>query len=178
VHLNIKKLGEIGRIGHRIHGDRRTRVSCIGWEFLHVAIDDHSHLTYAEVLPDELGETTAAFLMRAVACFASHGITVEHLLTDYGGAYRSLIFATICLELCISQRFTRPYRPQANGKAERVIRTFLTEWAYARAFGRSYWRTRVLANYLAFDNFARRLSALVYLAPASHACLLRCEQHP
>lgn len=167
VHLDIKKLGKIGRVGHRIHGQRDTRVRGIGWEFLHVAIDDHSRLTYAEVLPDELGETTAAFLVRAVAWFASHGITVERLLTDNGGAYRSLIFATTCLDLGISQRFTRAYRPQTNGKAERVIRTLLTEWAYARAFGRSYWRTRALDDYLIFYNFQRRHSALNYLPPAS-----------
>lgn len=167
VHLDIKKLGKIGRVGHRIHGQRETRVRGIGWECLHVAIDDHSRLTYAEVLPDELGETTAAFLVRAVAWFASHGITVERLLTDNGSAYRSLTFATTCLELGISQRFTRAYRPQTNGKAERVIRTLLTEWAYARAFGRSYWRTRALDDYLIFYNFQRRHSALNYLPPAS-----------
>lgn len=167
VHLDIKKLGKIGRVGHRIHGRRETRVRGIGWECLHVAIDDHSRLTYAEVLPDELGETTAAFLVRAVAWFASHGITVERLLTDNGGAYRSLIFATTCLELGISQRFTRAYRPQTNGKAERMIRTLLAEWAYARAFGRSYWRTRALDDYLSFYNFQRRHSALNYLPPAS-----------
>jgi transposase InsO family protein len=167
VHLDIKKLGKIGRVGHRIHGDRRTRVTGIGWECVHVAIDDHSRLTYAEVLPDELGETTAAFLVRAVAWFAQQGIVVERLLTDNGGAYRSLVFATTCLSLGISQRFTRPYRPQTNGKAERVIRTLLTEWAYARAYGRSHWRTRALADYLHFYNFHRRHSALHYLPPAS-----------
>lgn len=167
VHLDIKKLGKIGRVGHRIHGDRRTRVTGIGWEYLHVAIDDHSRLTYAEVLPDELGDTTAAFLVRAVAWYASHGITVERLLTDNGGAYRSLVFATTCLDLGISQRFTRAYRPQTNGKAERMIRTLLNEWAYARAFGRSYWRTRALDDYLWFYNFHRPHSALNYLPPAS-----------
>ncbi len=134
---------------------------------MHVAIDDHSRLTYAEVLPDELGDTTAAFLIRAVAWFAQHGIIVERLLTDNGSAYRSLVFATTCLSLGIGQRFTQPYRPQANGKAERVIRTLLTEWAYARAYGRSHWRTRALDDYLYFYNFHRRHSALRYLLPAS-----------
>jgi transposase InsO family protein len=167
VHLDIKKLGKIGRVGHRIHGNRRTRVTGIGWECVHVAIDDHSRLTYAEVLPDELGETTAAFLVRAVAWFASHDIVVERLLTDNGSAYRSLTFATTCLTLGISQRFTQAYRPQTNGKAERVIRTLLTEWAYARAYGRSHWRTRALDAYLHYYNFTRRHSALNYLPPAS-----------
>lgn len=167
VHLDIKKLGKIGRVGHRIHGDRRTRVTGIGWECLHVAIDDHSRLTYSEVLPDELGDTTAAFLVRAVAWFEAQGIVVERLLTDNGSAYRSLIFATTCLELGISQRFTRAYRPQTNGKAERMIRTLLTEWAYARAYGRSHWRTRALDDYLYFYNFQRPHSALNYQPPAS-----------
>ncbi|HYW31827.1 MAG TPA: IS481 family transposase [Gemmatimonas sp.] len=167
VHLDIKKLGKIGRVGHRIHGDRRTRVTGIGWEYLHVAIDDNSRVTYSEVLPDELGDTTAAFLVRAVTWFAAHGIVVERLLTDNGGAYRSLIFATTCLELGLSQRFTRAYRPQTNGKAERMIRTLLTEWAYARAYGRSYWRTRALDDYLSFYNFHRPHSALNYQPPAS-----------
>ena len=167
VHLDIKKLGKIGRVGHRMHGNRRTRARGIGWECVHVAIDDHSRLTYAEVLPDELGETTAAFLVRAVAWFAQQGIVVERLLTDNGSPYRSLVFATTCLSLGIGQRFTRPYRPQTNGKAERVIRTLLTEWAYARAYGRSHWRTRALDDYLHFYNFHRRHSALNYRPPAS-----------
>lgn len=178
IHLNIKKLGKIGHVGNRIHGQRDTCVRGIGWEFLHVAIDDHSRLTYAEVLPDEVGETTAAFLVRVVAWFASHGITVEQLLTDNGSAYRSLTFATTCLELGISQRFTRACCPQTNGKAERMIRTLFTEWACARGFGRSYWRTRALDDYLIFYNLHRRHSALNYLPPQPHAYLLRCEQRP
>ncbi|WP_396222959.1 DDE-type integrase/transposase/recombinase [Gemmatimonas sp.] len=93
VHLDIKKLGTIGRVGHRIHGNRRTRVDGIGWEYTHVAIDDHSRMSYAEVLPDETAETTAGFLRRAVAWYAAQGITVERLLTDNGSAYRSHHFA-------------------------------------------------------------------------------------
>ena len=93
VHLNIKKLDKIGRVGHRIHGNRRTRVPGIGWEYTHVAVDDHSRLSYAEVLADETAETTAGFLRRAVAWFAAQGLTVERLLTDNGPAYRSLHFA-------------------------------------------------------------------------------------
>lgn len=167
VHLDIKKLGKIGRVGHRIHGNRRTRVTGIGWEYTHVAIDDHSRLAYSEVLADETAETTAGFLRRAVAWYAAQGIVVERLLTDNGPAYRSLHFATVALELGLSQRFTQPYRPQTNGKAERFIRTLLTEWAYATAYGRSARRTAALPIYLAYYNFVRRHTALNDQPPAS-----------
>lgn len=167
VHLDIKKLGKIGRVGHRIHGNRRTRVHGIGWEYTHVAIDDHSRLAYAEVLTDETAETTAGFLRRAVAWYAAQGIAVERLLTDNGSAYRSHHFAHVALELGISQRFTQAYRPQTNGKAERFIRTLLTEWAYATAYGRSARRTGALPTYLTYYNFHRRHSALNNAPPAS-----------
>ena len=167
VHLDIKKLGKIGRVGHRIHGNRRTRVTGIGWEYTHVAIDDHSRLAYSEVLADETAETTAGFVRRAVAWYAAQGIVVERLLTDNGPAYRSLHFATVALELGLSQRFTQPYRPQTNGKAERFIRTLLTEWAYATAYGRSARRTAALPIYLAYYNFERRHTALNDQPPAS-----------
>jgi len=167
VHLDIKKLGKIGRVGHRMHGNRRTRVHGIGWEYTHVAIDDHSRLAYAEVLADETAETTAGFLRRAVAWYAAQGIAVERLLTDNGSAYRSTHFATVALELGLSQRFTQAYRPQTNGKAERFIRTLLTEWAYATAYGRSARRTAALPIYLTYYNFQRRHSALNDAPPAS-----------
>jgi transposase InsO family protein len=167
VHLDIKKLGRIGRVGHRIHGNRRTRVQGIGWEYTHVAIDDHSRLAYAEVLADETAETTAGFLRRAVAWYAAQGIAVERLLTDNGSAYRSHHFADVALELGLSQRFTQAYRPQTNGKAERFIRTLLTEWAYATAYGRSARRTAALPPYLIYYNFHRRHSALHDAPPAS-----------
>ena len=175
VHLDIKKLGKIGRVGHRIHGNRRTRVTGIGWEYTHVALDDHSRLAYAEVLADETAETTAGFLQRAVAWFAAQGITVERLLTDNGPAYRSHHFAHVALALGISQRFTQAYRPQTNGKAERFIRTLLTEWACATAYGRSARRTAALPIYLTHKTF------IVVTAPSTthhqlHACPSRCEQ--
>ena len=132
-----------------------------------MAIDDHSRLTYAEVLADETAETTAGFLQRAVAWYAAQGITVERLLTDNGSAYRSHHFAQVALALGISQRFTQAYRPQTNGKAERFIRTLLTEWAYATAYGRSARRTAALPPYLTYYNFHRRHSALKDVPPAS-----------
>jgi transposase InsO family protein len=167
VHLDMKKLGKIGRVGHRIHRNRRTRVTGIGWEYTHVAIDDRSRLAYSEVLADETAETTAGFRRRAVAWYAAQGIVVERLLTDNGPAYRSLYFATVALELGLSQRFTQPYRPQTNGKAERCIRTLLTEWAYATAYGRTARRTAALPIYLAYYNFERRDAALNDQPPAS-----------
>jgi transposase InsO family protein len=139
----------------------------LGWEYLHVAIEDHSRLAYAEILADEQGPTTAAFPARAVAWYVAHGLTGERVLTDNGSAYRSTVFAITALTLGISQRFTPPYGPQTNGKAERLIRTLLTEWAYANAYGRSHWRTRALDPYLVYYNFSRRHSALNYLPPAS-----------
>ncbi len=167
VHLDIKKLGKIGRVGHRIHGRRHTRARGVGWEYTHVAIDDHSRLSYAEVLADETAETTTGFLRRAVAWYATQGIVVERLLTDNGPAYRSTQFAHVALELGISQRFTQAYRPQTNGKAERFIRTLLAEWAYATAYGRSARRTAALPAYLTYYNFHRRHSALNDAPPAS-----------
>lgn len=167
VHLDIKKLGRIGRIGHRIHGDRQQRTRGLGWEFVHVAIDDHTRLAYSEVLPDETAATAAGFLARAVVWYAALGITVERLLTDNGSCYRALEFAEAALALGISQRFTQPYRPQTNGKAERFIRTLITEWAYERAYGHSRWRTQALAHYLSFYNTERRHSALGGRSPAS-----------
>jgi transposase InsO family protein len=142
----VKKLGRIQRVGHRIHGERRGKARGQGWEYVHVAIDDHTRLAYAEVLSDETAATAGAFLARAVAWYAALGIPVERVLTDNGSCYRALPFAEVALAHGIGQRFTRPYRPQTNGKAERFIRTLLGEWAYERAYGRSGWRTRALPH--------------------------------
>lgn len=165
VHLDVKKLGKIGRVGHRMHGDRTTRVRGIGWEYVHVAIDDCTRVAYAEVLADEQGDTTAGFLERAYAWYAAHGVTIRRLLTDNGGNYRSDALAACCRRLKIRHHFTRPYRPQTNGKAERFIRTLLHEWAYAQAYGRSLYRTRALPQYLRFYNAERRHTALQFSTP-------------
>lgn len=167
VHLDVKKLGRIGRVGHRIHGDYQRRARGGGWEYVHVAIDDHTRLAYVEVLADETAATAAAFLVRAVAWYAALGIMVERVLTDNGSCYRALPFAEQALTLGIGQRFTRPYRPQTNSKAERFIRTLLTEWAYVRAYGRSHWRTRALAPYLSLYNTERRHTAIGHRPPAA-----------
>lgn len=165
VHLDVKKLGKIGRVGHRMHGDRTTRVRGIGWEYVHVAIDDCTRVGYAEVLADEQGPTTVGFLERAYAWYAAHGVTIRRLLTDNGGNYRSDALQACCRRLTIRHQFTRPYRPQTNGKAERFIRTLLHEWAYAQAYGRSIYRTRALPTYLRFYNGERRHSALGLTTP-------------
>jgi len=137
----------------------------IGWEFVHVAIDDCTRVGYAEVLADEQGETTAAFLERVVAWYAAHGVTVRRPRTDNGGNYRSAALQACCRRHPIRHYFTRPYRPQTNGKAERFIRTLLYEWAYAQAYGRSVYRTRALPTYLRFYNAERRHTALGFLTP-------------
>jgi transposase InsO family protein len=136
VHLDTKMLGRIKPGGgHRIHGRQRgDRHHGLGWNRVHLAIDDHSRLAYAEELADESPTTTAAFLERAWRFYAGHGITIERILTDNGGCYRSRDFAATCDQLGIGHRRTRPYRPQTNGKAERLVRTLLKEWAYAEPF--------------------------------------------
>lgn len=166
VHLDTKKLGRIGRIGHRIHGDRRRHARGGGWEYTHVALDDCTRLSYAEVLADETGVTAAGFLIRALAWFQAQGIRVRRLLTDNGSCYRSATLAAVVRAHGLAHRFTRPYRPQTNGKAERFIRTLLTEWAYAQAYRTSAFRTAALHRYLHFYNTLRRHSALGYRTPA------------
>jgi transposase InsO family protein len=167
LHLDVKKLGRIGRIGHRITGDRSTRVRGIGWEFVHVAIDDASRLAYAEVLEDERGPTATDFLHRALGFFAASGIRVQALLTDNGSCYLSRVFAATCRDLDLTHKRTRPYRPRTNGKAERFIQTLQREWAYAFAFKASRLRTRLLPRYLHFYNCHRAHAALGGQPPIS-----------
>ncbi len=144
VHLDIKKLGRIGRVGHRIHGDRTTRVRGIGWEFVHVCIDDYTRLAYVEVLEDEKAVTATAFLRRAVAWFAEHGVKVCRVMTDNGSCFVSTLFAATLARLRLRHLRTRPYTPRTNGKAERFIQTMLREWAYARPYSSSARRRAVL----------------------------------
>jgi transposase InsO family protein len=165
LHLDIKKLVRIGRVGHRIHGDRRTKVAGIGWEFVHVAIDDATRLGYVEVLDTEDQHDTTAFLGRAVRYFARRGIRVARVLTDNGAAYRSQTFAAALGAACIQHRRTRPYTPRTNGKAERFIRTLLAEWAYAQAYRNSLARTLALPHYLGYYNTARTHMGIHGLTP-------------
>jgi transposase InsO family protein len=165
VHIDVKKLGRIGRPGHRVNGDRRTRTRGIGWEYVHVAIDDATRLVYVEVLDDEKAVTAVGFLRRAVAHFASFGIRVERLMTDNGPAYRATIHALACKTLGIKHLRTRPYRPRTNGKAERFIRTLLGGWAYGAIYRTSDERHRALTGWLDFYNRRRPHRSLGRQAP-------------
>lgn len=167
LHLDIKRLGRFERAGHRVTGNRRINTRRAGWEAMHVAIDDHSRVTYAEILPDETAATTAAFLRRAVSWFAQRGAPIKALLTDNGSAYLSYEFAAASRALDIHHRRTRPYTPRTNGKAERVIQTLLREWAYRFTFNSSAERSHLLSPYLHFYNNHRAHSALDYNPPLS-----------
>ena len=181
IHIDVKKLGRIRGVGHRISGDRasqkRTRLNgrltgVAGWEFVHIAVDDYSRLAYAEVLNDETAATAAGFLARAVAFYRRYGIEVEQLLTDNGSCYRAVLHAIACRRLGIRHLRTRPRRPQTNGKAERFIRTMLAGWAYGPIYGSSNERTRALDGWLWHYNHRRRHSALGHQPPISRTNLL------
>jgi len=184
VHIDVKKLGRIeGGAGWRVrdrrqhynptftdkHGLRRRTV---GWEYVHIAVDDYSRLAYAEVLADEKATTAAAFLARAVVFYRRHGITIERVLTDNGGAYRGVVHAVACRTLGIRHLRTRPYRPQTNGKAERFIRTMLAGWAYGAIYRSSNERTAALDGWLWHYNHRRRHSALNHQPPVTRTNLL------
>ena len=155
IHIDVKKLGKIGRPGHRVNGDRTTRARGIGWEFVHVCVDDCTRLAYVEVLDDERKQAVTGFLQRAVAWFAAQGVTVERLMTDNGPAYRSKLHRKACEALGIRHLFTRPYRPRTNGKAERFIRTLLDGWAYKRPYATSTERRAALGAFLTRYNTQR-----------------------
>jgi len=167
VHLDTKKLGRIVRPSHRVTGDRRDSVDGAGWEFAHVAIDDYSRFTYVEILPDEKRYTATGFLLRALREFRRRGIAVKRILTDNGGAYRSRPFRKVCRWLGISAKRTRPYRPQTNGKAERMIQTLLRKWAYAVPYATSEARQAALTPWLRFYNEQRPHAALNRRPPIS-----------
>jgi transposase InsO family protein len=155
LHVDLKRLGRIAGVGHRIHGDRRRRARRVGWEYLHVAIDDATRLAYVEVLAADTGAACAAFLRRALAWYHRRGLRVRRLLTDNGLAYRAHTFARACRTWAVRHRFTRPYRPQTNGKAERLIQTLLREWAYRVPYRSSALRTATLRPFLRFYNHRR-----------------------
>ncbi len=167
LHLDIKTLGRIDGIGHRIHGDRQRRGRGIGWEYVHVAIDDHSRVAYVEVLPDQLARTCAGFLRRTLAWFAARGIPVRRVMSDNGHGYVSRLFRATCAELQLRHLRTRPYTPRTNGKAQRFIQTLLREWAYAEPYASSRERRHKLRPYLQYYNRQRPHASLAYQAPWS-----------
>lgn len=169
IHLDIKKLGRIDGIGHRITGERRGQSSKrgTGWEYLHVAIDDASRLAFTAIMPDERKESATAFLTQALAWFRAHGVTAQRIMTDNGSAYRSRLFAGAIAAHGLRHKRTRPYTPKTNGKAERFIQTSIREWAYATPFASSDQRTQAMAPWLRSYNTTRPHSALRGLPPIS-----------
>jgi transposase InsO family protein len=177
IHVDIKKLGRISAkgAGHRVTGNRKSQQKrggnhgkgATGWEFVHVCVDDATRLAYVEVLADEKGTTAAGFLRRAVNWFKGMGVQVERVLSDNGSCYRSAVHAQACAELDMRHIFTRPYRPQTNGKAERFIQTLTNRWAYGAIYGSSAERTAALPGWLDHYNFRRRHGSLGHKAPAA-----------
>lgn len=165
LHLDIKPLSRIRGVGHRIHGDRTQRARGVGYEYVHVAIDDATRVAYVEVRRSQRWRACAAFLRAAVRWFRRRGVTIRRLLTDNGSAYRARRFAAVCRTWQIRHRFTRPYTPRTNGKAERFIQTLLREWAYRHAFASSAHRTTALRPYLRFYNHRRPHASLGRRAP-------------
>jgi transposase InsO family protein len=165
LHLDIKPLGRIRGIGHRITGDRQRRQPGVGYEYAHVAIDDATRVSYVEVRRSQRRRACAAFLRRALVWFERRGIHVRRILTDNGNGYRSEIFAQACRSWCVRHKFTRPYTPRTNGKAERFIQTLLREWAYRRPYLNSAQRTAALRPYLRFYNHQRPHASLGRRSP-------------
>ena len=179
IHIDIKKLGRFNAIGHRITGDRkgqskaRGRGEGPGWEFAHVAIDDHSRIATAAIFPDERKKSAVAFLRSAVAYYKGLGVAVDRVMTDNGSCYRSAAFARACNKLRIKHIRTKSYTPQTNGKAERFIQTALREWAYATAFENSAQRRDALAPWLHRYNWHRPHASLEKMPPISRLALTR-----
>jgi len=175
IHLDIKKLGRFDRVGHRITGDRtgQSRTRGVGWEFVHVCIDDASRLAFARILPDEKKESATAFLEAAVAYYAGLGVTVTRVMTDNGSCYRSEPFRQACRQLGLRHIRTKPYTPKTNGKAERFIQTALREWAYAQAYPNSEHRAQELPIWMHRYNWHRPHGSLNAMPPISRLDLAR-----
>jgi transposase InsO family protein len=173
LHIDVKKLGRIGRPGHRVNGDRRTRSKGIGWEYVHVCVDDATRIAYVEVLADEKATTAVGFLRRAIAHYRAHGIRVERVMTDNGACYRAVVHALACKALRVRHLRTRPYRPRTNGKAERFIRTMLGGWAYGAIYRNSDERRQALPGWLDFYNRRRPHGSLGHQPPRQRLETLR-----
>jgi transposase InsO family protein len=173
LHLDIKKLGRIARPSHRVTGDQRDKVHGIGWEYVHVAIDDHSRIAYSGIYPDEKRSSVIACLRSTLDWYAQLGIRFKAVLTDNGAAYRSRQFAQACSDLGLKHRFTRPYTPRTNGKAERFIQTALREWAYAHTYQNSQQRSQQLPIWLHTYNWHRPHASLKHQPPISRSGLDR-----
>jgi len=173
LHIDIKKLGRFDKVGHRITGDRRQRARQIGWDYVFVAVDDHSRVAFTQVYPQENRFSAESFLRAAVDHFKRWGVPVQRVLTDNGMAFRSGLFAEACLELGITQKFTRAYRPQTNGKAERFIQSALREWAYGRIYENSDQRRQALPAWTHFYNWHRPHHGINLMPPVSRLSVPR-----
>jgi transposase InsO family protein len=173
IHIDIKKLGRFDHVGHRITGDRTGQSNSrgVGWEFVHVAIDDASRLAFSQILPDERQESAIAFLRAAVAYYASLGVEVARVMTDNGACYKAHAFRDACRDLGLRHIRTRPYTPKTNGKAERFIQTCLREWAYAQAYPTSDHRGDALPRWLHRYNWHRPHGSLNSKPPISRIAL-------
>src|SRR3954467_11815654 len=173
IHIDIKKLGRFDCVGHRITGDRtsQSKRRGVGWEFVHVCIDDASRVAFSQILPDEKKESAVAFLKATVAYYASLGVTITRVMTDNGSCFRSKAFRCACRDLGLKHIRTKPYTPKTNGKAERFIQTSLREWAYAQAYPTSDHRAGALPIWLHRYNWHRPHSSLQSKAPISRLAL-------
>jgi transposase InsO family protein len=176
VHVDIKRLGRFWTVGKAILADRLTRSAGAGWQYLHLAIDDHSRLAYAELLPSESPAECVSFLHRAYGWYREHGVIVERVLSDNGNGYRSRAWAEACAALRIQRRYTRPRRPRTNGKAEALVKTLLREWAYRFAYPSSAHRAKALPGYLRWYNRHRPHGSLGRRPPISRVSQV-CGTH-
>ena len=169
IHIDIKKLGKFNRVGHRITGDRTGQSNSrgVGWEFVHVCIDDASRIAFSRIMKSERKACAVAFLKAAIIYYASLGITVERVMTDNGSCYRSRTFRNACRRLGLKHIYTRPYTPRTNGKAERFIQTALREWAYARAYQTSQQRAAELPFWIHQYNWHRPHGSIGSMPPIS-----------
>ena len=173
VHFDIKRLARIRKPGHKVTGDRRKESRGVGWEYLHVAVDDHSRISFTALLPDQTHHSAMRFFLMTRAHYARFGISIRRLLTDNGSCYKHWRFRQLLHRQHVKHRFTRPYTPRTNGKAERFIQTALREWAYARSYQNSEQRLRHLDRWLHDYNFHRPHTSLKLNTPASRSGLNR-----
>jgi transposase InsO family protein len=173
IHFDIKRLARIVQPGHRVHGDYTRKTTGAGYEYLHIAIDDHSRISFAAILPDQNHSSSRIFFLMARAFYSRFGFTIKRVLTDNGPCYRDQNFRTLLFHQRIRHRFTRPYTPRTNGKAERFIQTAIREWAYARTYQNSAERNQQLDPWLHDYNFHRQHASLNHNTPASRVGLNR-----
>jgi len=173
IHFDIKRLARFQRPGHAVTGNPQDHVRGLGWEYLHIAIDDHSRIAFAAILPDQSHHSAMRFFLMARAFYARFGISIRRVLTDNGSCYKHWLFRRLLRRQYVKHRFTRPYTPRTNGKAERFIQTALREWAYARSYQHSAEREQLLDPWLHDYNFHRPHASLNLNTPASRSALNR-----